>query len=156
MLLSKSCVYGLKASLFLASAQDEGYISIREVSEQLEISFHFLTKVLQELTAAGLLESQKGPKGGVRLTRSGSEMSLYEIVEAIDGTELFTECALGLPGCGTAKPCPLHEKWGQTRDRIRGMLVNTNLAELALKSKNMDWRITDSGEFKFSNKNLDK
>lgn len=156
MLLSKSCVYGLKASLYLASAQDEGYISIREMSEQLEISFHFLTKVLQELTAAGLLESQKGPKGGVRLTRTGSEMSLYEIVAAIDGTDIFTECALGLPGCGTEKPCPLHEKWGQTRDRIRGMLISTNLADLALKSKNNELRITENGDFKFGGKNLDK
>lgn len=149
MLLSKSCVYGLRASLFLASNQDRDYISIREMSDKLNISFHFLTKILQQLTAAGLMESYKGPNGGIRLTKSGSEVNLYEIVAAIDGVELFTECALGLPGCGTAKPCPLHEKWAEARDGIRIMLENTDLVELAKKGKKLNLRITADGSFEW-------
>lgn len=147
MLLSKSCVYGLRASLFLASHEEEGYISIRTMSDKLEISFHFLTKILQQLTAKGLLESYKGPNGGVRLTKPGEEINLFEIVEAIDGEELLTECALGLPNCGSAKPCPLHEKWAETRDGIRSMLEETNLVELANKGKNQNLRITSDGGF---------
>jgi Rrf2 family protein len=150
MLLSKACVYGLRSSLFLASHENDEYISIREMSEKLDISFHFLTKILQQLTSAGLMESQKGPKGGVRLTKSGSEVSLYEVVAAIDGTELFTECALGLPGCGVKKPCPLHDKWADTRDGIRHMLENTDLVELAKKGKEQNLRITDDGGFEWT------
>lgn len=153
MLLSKACVYGLKASLFLASNQEEEFISIRKMSEELSISFHFLTKVLQQLNNAGLLESYKGPNGGVRLTRSGAKVSLFEIVKAIDGTELFTECALGLPECGTGQPCPLHEKWGKTRDSIRLMLESTNLVELAAKGERMNLRITEEGRFEWKKKN---
>lgn len=149
MLLSKSCIYGLRASLFLASNQNGEYISIREMSDKLDISFHFLTKILQQLTAAGLMESYKGPNGGVRLTKSGSEVSLFEIVEAIDGKDLFTECALGLPGCGTEKPCPLHDKWADTRDSIRAMLENTNLVELAKKGKDLNLRITADGGYEW-------
>jgi Rrf2 family protein len=149
MLLSSSCVYGLRASLYLAANQDGDYVSIREMSDKLDISFHFLTKTLQQLTAAGLMESQKGPKGGVRLTKKGSKISLFEIVEAIDGRELFTECALGLPGCGTEKPCPLHDKWAETRDNIRNMLEQTNLLELAGKGKEMNLRITADGSFEW-------
>ena len=149
MLLSKSCVYGLRASLFIASQSNGEYISIREMSEKLDISFHFLTKTLQELTKAGLMESQKGPKGGVRLTRPGSEISLFEIVVAIDGFDLFTECALGLPGCGTEKPCPLHEKWAGTRENMREMLEETTLVELAHKGKEMNLRITANGGFEW-------
>ncbi len=149
MLLSKACVYGLRSSLFLASHEGDGYISIREMSEKLDISFHFLTKILQQLTSAGLMESHKGPKGGVRLTKSGSEVSLFEIVAAIDGTELFTECALGLPGCGVKKPCPLHDKWADTRDGIRLMLEGTNLVELAKKGKKENLRITEDGGFEW-------
>lgn len=149
MLLSSSCVYGLRASLYLAANQNGEYVSIREMSDKLDISFHFLTKTLQQLTAAGLLESQKGPKGGVRLTKKGSNISLFEIVEAIDGRDLFTECALGLPGCGTEKPCPLHEQWADTRDSIRNMLQETNLVELAGKGKEMNLRITADGSFEW-------
>lgn len=149
MLLSKSCVYGLRASLYLATNQNGEFTSIREMSDRLNISFHFLTKILQQLTAAGLLESHKGPKGGVRLTRSGNEISLIEVVIAIDGPELFTECALGLPGCGVEKPCPLHEKWAGTRDNIREMLEDTTLEELAKKGKAGNLRITADGGFEW-------
>ncbi len=149
MLLSKSCVYGLRASLYLASNQNGEYVSIREMSDKLNISFHFLTKILQQLTSAGLMESYKGPNGGIRLTKDGSDVNLFEIVAAIDGVELFTECALGLPGCGTEKPCPLHEKWAETRDRIRLMLENTDLVELAQKGKKLNLRITDDGSFEW-------
>lgn len=51
MLLSKSCIYGLRATLFLSAREQDGFIPIREMSEKLEISFHFLTKILQQLTA---------------------------------------------------------------------------------------------------------
>lgn len=149
MLLSKSCVYGLRASLFLAANQNSEYVSIREMSDKLNISFHFLTKILQQLTAAELMESYKGPNGGIRLTKAGSDVNLFEIIAAIDGVEVFTECALGLPGCGTEKPCPLHEKWAEARDGIRVMLENTNLVELAKQGKKENLRITADGSFEW-------
>ncbi|MDX1586150.1 MAG: Rrf2 family transcriptional regulator [Balneolaceae bacterium] len=149
MLLSSSCVYGLRASLYLAANQNGDYISIGEMSDKLDISFHFLTKTLQQLTNAGLMESQKGPKGGVRLTKKGSNITLYEVVEAIDGSDLFTECALGLPGCGREKPCPIHDQWADARDGIRDMLQETTLIELAEKGKNLNLRITADGSFEW-------
>jgi Rrf2 family transcriptional regulator, iron-sulfur cluster assembly transcription factor len=148
MLLSKSCVYGLRASLYLAARDDNEYVPIREMSDKLEISFHFLTKILQQLTGEGMLESYKGPNGGVRLTRSGEDISLMEVVMAIDGDYMLTECALGLPGCGVMKPCPIHEKWAETRDGIRNMLESTTLTELTKKGKDLDLRITAEGGFR--------
>src|SRR5699024_1688309 len=147
MLLSKSCVYGLRATLFLASNQNGKYTSIKELSEQLDISFHFHTKILQELTAVDLMESLKGPKGGVRLAKPGNEISLLDVVIAIDGEELLTECILGLPGCGVEKPCPLHDMWAKGREDIRQMLESTSLADMAHKGKKMNLRITADGTF---------
>lgn len=147
MILSKSCIYGLRASLFLAT-QDEGeYIPIRKLSDKLEISFHFLTKILQQLTAEGIMESYKGPSGGIRLIKDGKNVKLMDIVLAIDGPQLLTECALGLPGCGIKNPCPLHDKWVATRDAIQNMLENTTLTELANKGKSENLRLTADGSF---------
>lgn len=147
MLLSKSCVYGLRAALYLASHNNGEYVPIRQMSDKLDISFHFLTKILQQLTSAGLMESYKGPNGGIKLTKAGEEISLMEIVVAIDGPELLTECALGLPGCGVQKPCPLHDAWAKTRDSIREMLEDTSLVGLAEKGKKMNLRLTPGGGF---------
>ncbi|WP_176719462.1 RrF2 family transcriptional regulator [Rhodohalobacter halophilus] len=147
MLLSKSCIYGLRASLYLASQKSEGYTPIRKMSEDLEISFHFLTKIMQQLTADELLESFKGPNGGVRLKKSGDEITFMDIVMAIDGPALFTECALGLPGCGVEKPCPFHEQWAETRDNIKEMMEGTTINELAIKGKEENLRLTAKGGF---------
>jgi Rrf2 family transcriptional regulator, iron-sulfur cluster assembly transcription factor len=147
MLLSKSCVYGLRASLYLATRKEGEFTPIKNMSEKLEISFHFLTKILQQLTAEGILQSFKGPNGGVKLTKPGSHITLMDIVLAIDGPNLLTECALGLPGCGHKNPCPLHDKWAETRDSIRGMLEKTSLTDLVQKGKAENLRLTDDGDF---------
>lgn len=147
MLLSKSCIYGLRASLYLASKKTDDFTPIRKMSDDLEISFHFLTKILQQLTADDILESFKGPNGGVRLKRSGDEITFMDIVMAIDGPALFTECALGLPGCGVEKPCPFHEQWAETRDNIKVMMEGTTITELAIKGKEENLRLTAKGGF---------
>ncbi|MDZ7657739.1 Rrf2 family transcriptional regulator [Fodinibius sp.] len=147
MIFSTSCVYGLRAMIYLASISREDYVSIKELSEKLDISFHFLTKILQQLTAEDILESMKGPKGGVRLSKSGREIMLKEVVEAIDGSAIFTECVLGLPGCGSEKPCPMHEMWEDTRDEINELFTTTSLQDMSKEGKAKDLRITPDGKF---------
>jgi len=147
MLLSKSCVYGLRASLFLAANKTGEYISIKEMSSKLGISFHFLTKILQQLTAKGLLESYKGPKGGVKLALPSKEIKFLDVVIAIDGDGLLKECVLGLPGCGHQQPCPLHDEWEKNRTQIRELFGNTTLEKLVTDGKNNNLRLTDKGVF---------
>ena len=143
MLLSKSCEYGLRAALYIAILRPEGYISIREVSDELGISFHFLTKILQKLTGAGIMHSFRGPNGGVALTRPAGEVTLLDVVLAIDGPSLFTECVLGLPGCGNRTPCPLHEGWAEERARLRDMFATTSLARMAERIERLDLRLKE-------------
>ena len=147
MLLSKSCIYGIRASLYLASKQPEEFNSIREMSESLDISFHFLTKILQQLTAQELMESYKGPNGGLKLSQKGRSATILDVVTAIDGPEMFTECALGLPGCGSSKPCPLHDSWAITREHIKSMLSQTTLVEISREGKSNNFRLTENGGF---------
>lgn len=115
----------------LAIRQEATYRPIRELSKTLGISFHFLTKILQQLTDAGILVSQKGPKGGVALALDPSSVTVYDIVLAIDGPGAFTACILGLPGCGSRVPCPLHEQWAEERLRIETMMKEESIDQLA-------------------------
>lgn len=147
MLLSKSCVYGLRAAIYLATKENDEYVPIKKMSEKIEISHHFLTKILQQLTAEGLLLSYKGPNGGVKLKKPADEITLLDVVIAIDGPDLLTECALGLPGCGHQNPCPLHDKWASTRDSIRNMLETSTLKHLVERGKKENLRLTNEGGF---------
>lgn len=131
MLLSKSCEYGLRAMLYLTSLDAKDFIPISRISDALDISFHFLTKTFQKLTEAGLLYSQRGPTGGVQLARPADQIFPRDVLVAIDGTDLFTECVLGLPECGNEKPCPLHDRWAEERRRLEALFGSMSLAELS-------------------------
>lgn len=143
MLLSKSCVYGLRATIFLALHTDREYVPISEISEKLQISFHFLTKILQTLTQKGLVRSYRGPTGGVALTKPVQDIIIYDIVTAIDGDEIFTGCILSLPGCGNQTPCPMHESWALVRNKIRTLFITTSLADLARGVRESNLRLVD-------------
>ncbi|AXJ00056.1 transcriptional regulator, BadM/Rrf2 family [Cyclonatronum proteinivorum] len=146
MLLSKSCIYGIRAALYIAARHEEDrkFVPIREVSDNLDLSFHFLTKILQQLTTADILKSYKGPNGGVAFTRSPEQIKMIDIIGAIDGYKLFTECILGLPGCGDGKPCPIHDKWGETRETLKVLFETTSLDELVKKGIRLNLRLSDT------------
>jgi Rrf2 family protein len=130
MLLSRACEYGIQAVLYLAKHREISYISIKEIAEHNNISFHFLGKILQTLTQKGILISYKGPKGGVQLAKSPKEITVLQVVEAIDGLDFFQKCVIGMPTCGDDAPCALHSKWGKIRQEIYEMLSRKSIARL--------------------------
>ena len=131
MLLSRSCEYAIQAVLYLAENREQRFISIKEIAEKNDISFHFLGKILQSLTKKGLVISSKGPKGGVNLAKDPNKITLLDIVEAIDGLDfLISKCIIGTPGCDCNNPCKLHDQWGPIRKQIFDMLGSKSIAEL--------------------------
>jgi len=140
--LSKTCLYGIRAALLVASmGEEKKYVPIRRISDELGISFYFLTKILQTLTQNNIMSSYRGPNGGVALARPARDISLMEMINVIENESGFDSCILGLPGCGERTPCPLHDDWGETRDRIVSMFENTNLEELGRKINEEGFRL---------------
>jgi Rrf2 family protein len=129
-IFSRACEYGLRAVIYMARSGADGapaWVSARRIATELGIPFHFLSKIFQQLGGAGLVVSSRGPKGGVRLARPPSDINLLQIVQALDGSGVFTSCILGLPGCGEDRPCPLHEAWAVERDRLRSLFAEATL-----------------------------
>ena len=143
MLLSKTCDYAIRAALYIAVNEDRQFVPIREISEQLNISFHFLTKILQILTQKDIMASFKGPKGGIALARPAGKISVKEIVLAVDGPQIFENCLLGLEKCGEENPCPLHEQWAAIRSQLNQLFEHTTLAEMAEKVKSNKFRMAN-------------
>jgi Rrf2 family protein len=142
MILSQACNYGILSMLFIAKESKPGeYISIRTISNELNISFAFLTKILQILTQHGMLHSVRGAKGGVALAKSATEISMYDVIKAIDGDSMFRECILGLPGCGEQKPCPLHNEWATIREDLKGAFINRDLADVTVDINSLGLRL---------------
>lgn len=144
-MLSKSCEYGIRAIMRMALVSNGDFVSIRAISEDLDISFHFLTKIFQKLTQAGILESYRGPKGGIRLAKPATQITLKDLIVALDGDGLFTTCILGLPGCGNDKPCPLHSQWGPQRTQLDALFSRTTLHDMVHDLESFDYRLTALG-----------
>lgn len=142
-MLSKSCTYGIWAVLYLSSVEDREYVPIREISHSLEIPFHFLTKILQLLAKAKIVETLRGSRGGVQLFRPPEQISLRDVIESIDGNGLFNDCVMGLPKCGEDHPCPLHSKWSEVQSKIREISEQTSFLDLAQRAKNTTWLNND-------------
>ncbi|MBN1560431.1 Rrf2 family transcriptional regulator [candidate division KSB1 bacterium] len=140
MLFSKACHYAIRAALYISS-RSENIVPIREISDELEISFHFLTKILQQLTRHHILTSLKGPKGGVGLNKPAEEISLKSIVLAIDGQDFFEGCLLRLDKCSDAHPCPIHDEWKPVRRQLLNFLESTTLDQFQSKVKSKKFRM---------------
>lgn len=130
--LSKSSEYGLRALLYMVGKRggEQEYVSIREMSEQLDISFHFLTKILQSLTQSNILASYRGPSGGVAFNIPPEKIMLSDVVRVLEGEDFFDTCLLGLPGCGEKKPCPMHQFWKEIKAALKHEFETTTLAQM--------------------------
>ena len=134
--LSKPTVYAIRTLLYLVAKEKQNdFVSIRELAEELDISFHFLTKILQKLTENGIIQSSRGAAGGILLKRSPATVHIAEIVTIIEGPQFFDRCILGLPGCGNKKPCPMHAFWKETKSSIKEMFESTTLKEMGRQTK---------------------
>jgi Rrf2 family protein len=139
LLFSRECEYALQAVLYLALQREDGMTSIKTLTRKLDIPYHFLAKILQRLTRKGLLRSLKGPTGGFTLSLPAEKITLFQIIEAIDGAEFMTTCVLGFSECSGRNPCSVHEQWGEMRTSIHAMLVNKSIAQMARETKKPEY-----------------
>lgn len=137
-MLSLSARQALAAMQVLAQENEHRFLTVRQLSRMIGASPHTLARVMLRLTAAGLTHAVRGPGGGVRLARSAREISLFEILQEIDGPELLNRCLLGLGPCNEEQPCPLHRLWFPWRQQLRQLLTETTLADLTQRPTNLN------------------
>lgn len=136
VIFSRKCEYGMQAVLFLAAKETGSVVSAEKISQVLKIPREFISKILQSLRDSGIIRSTKGKFGGFFLAKPSSEIKLIDIVEAIDGLEMFNSCVIGFPECSPDSPCPVHDSWGALRTQAYEMLSNETLDKLKEKTLN--------------------
>ena len=139
ILFSRHCEYALQAITYIAMKPAKSATTIKELSAALEIPFHFLAKILQDLTAQGLLFSLKGPHGGFGLARESRHVTLLQVVQAIDGLDFTNRCVMGFTHCNDSTPCATHSQWKHLRQGIHAMLAKQNLSQVAKEMKRSEF-----------------
>lgn len=132
-MFSKSCEYGIRASIYVAKhSLQNRKVSLKDVAKHTDSPPAFMAKILQILTRTEILSSMKGPTGGFFVPLENvDKVSLYSIVLAIDGDGIFENCTLGLRKCDGQKPCPMHFKFVKIREEMKTHLETTTLKTLA-------------------------
>ena len=130
-MLSVSCKAAIKAVVFLGvQHQSSERYSFGEIAAEINENNHTVGKLLQKLTHAGIINSIKGPNGGFYITEQQRHRHVMDIVEAIDGKEVFLECGLGFNKCTYSKPCPFHNDFKKVRDLFTEMCRKKKICEL--------------------------
>ena len=130
MIYSNACEYAIRAMTYLARRPNQLHLA-REIAEEEEIPYYFLSKILQNLARDGLLKSTKGRGGGFELAKKPGRVKLYDIKVSIDGDADLSDCAVGLGKCDDKQPCPLHDTFKPLRESIRQYLKDTSLIDMA-------------------------
>jgi Rrf2 family transcriptional regulator, iron-sulfur cluster assembly transcription factor len=137
MIYSRSAEYAIRAFVNLSQVPEGKYAMVKNIAKDEGIPTHFLAKILQQLARKGLLRSSKGPTGGFHLRQKPEEVSLMDIVSALDGLGDYEKCASGLAECNDDMPCGMHDSWNALRSRIIDYLKHTSIADIytALEEK---------------------
>ncbi len=136
-MLSNTSKYAVRAVIYLAlHAGEEKKIGIKKISEDLKIPSPFLGKILQSLAKHKLLSSTKGPSGGFGLGRPAGEITLFHIVDIIDGRDLFENCLITMNKCTEEdQHCPMHDKYVEIRKELKLLFESQTIDELAENAK---------------------
>lgn len=125
--------YAVRAMLAMASVDDHGWSSAPRISSAMAIPERFLPRVLRDLARAGLIEARLGRTGGYRLVRPASEVSLLDVIDAVEPADAVRRCVLrGIP-CGVDGRCQVHDAFDEARLAHRARLAQATLASLVTR-----------------------
>ncbi len=129
MQITRQADYAVRAVLHLARSGDTR-IATSTIAEEQRIPPSFLAKIVSQLSIAGLLHTSRGARGGVTLARSPQEITLLEVIEAIDGPIQLNECVGDAGACSFDADCPLRPVWCDAQEDLVRKLKGTNFANM--------------------------
>jgi Rrf2 family protein len=133
MNFSKTTSYAISVLSFMARHQETKY-SAKKLNELLDIPWPYLRQLLTSLSKSGFIYSTQGRSGGFQLNKAPQHIVMAEIIDSIEGMDVFNTCIMGFKNCPFDHTCAMHEIWDDSRKNILNMLNTTTLA-VFLKSE---------------------
>lgn len=131
MQITRQADYAVRAVLYLAQIGPGGRASTAVIAREQKIPLTFLAKIVSQLSAAGIVRATRGAHGGVSLARLAEDISLLEIVEAIDGPVMLSDCTINPDTCTLSDDCVVRVVWCESRAELVKRLAETRFDYLA-------------------------
>ncbi|MDO8928246.1 MAG: Rrf2 family transcriptional regulator [Bacteroidota bacterium] len=133
-MLSKAAEYAIRSMVYIWMMNKKGTRpGYRTIAIEVGSPEHFTAKVLQTMTRFNLVRAGKGRGGGFYFEEPEKELSIFEIIKAIDGEKFFSSCAFGFENCNCANPCPMHDEFMIIRDNYTEMVQKVTIQSMAEK-----------------------
>lgn len=139
MQITRQADYAVRAVLYLSGLDNGGRAPTSHIAREQQIPPSFLAKIVSQLSVAGVVQTSRGARGGVSLARSAKDISLLEVIEAIDGPITLNECVIDASVCAFGDECPVHSIWCETHQALISRLKSTDFE--ALSDADSDGRI---------------
>jgi Rrf2 family iron-sulfur cluster assembly transcriptional regulator len=131
MQITRATEYAIRGILYLCSQPKGSVCLLNEISERQQIPPSFLSKVFQNLSRAGIVSSSRGTGGGFTLGKDPSEITLLDVLEAIEGPISLNVCLTNGSACENQPNCAVHPIWCEVQDRMIEAMKKYNFDELA-------------------------
>ena len=135
MQITRQADYAVRAVLYLSQLGSDQRAATSQIAEEQRIPPSFLAKIVSQLSVAGLLQTSRGARGGVSLAKSPENISLLEVVEAIDGPILLNECVSGNGNCFFNDDCPMKPVWCDAQAELVNRLKSTTFDQYVLENQ---------------------
>lgn len=129
-LYSKGCEYAIRALMHIEDTEKTERFQAKDICAKAGIPEAFTRKVFQALVQGGFLAALRGPGGGYALTKKPEEITILDIIHAVDGEPSNEGCVMGLDQCSRETPCPLHDLWAATKEQLVKRLESRTLRDL--------------------------
>jgi Rrf2 family protein len=134
MQITRQADYAVRAVLYLSQLEQDQRAATSQIAQDQKIPPSFLAKIVSQLSVAGILQTSRGARGGVSLARDPQEISMLEVVEAIDGPILLNECVSDNgSNCTFGDTCPMRPVWCDAQLELVTRLDNTDFAQFIHK-----------------------
>jgi Rrf2 family protein len=129
--ITRQTDYAARVVLHLSCLEPGARVTIAQIARQRLLPVAYVRRVMQRLVKAGLLITTRGMKGGVRLARPASEISLLDVVRAVEGHVVLNRCVDNPKACPLAATCPVQRAWTQATRSLEATLATVRFDQLA-------------------------
>jgi Rrf2 family protein len=133
-ILTKDTDYAVRALILLAKEKDN-FLSAKNISETLNIPYHFLRAILQKLIQAGFVESKEGVSGGVRIVKSPAKIRIMDLIKVFQGDFELSDCMFRQKICPDRKTCVLREEIKRIENMVGKEFEKLTIGKLIQKLK---------------------
>lgn len=131
--ISRKIEYGLRAMVFLASMPRGLTIPFREIARRMDVPEDFMAKILKILVSKELVQSTRGARGGYKLSRPAAEISMLDVIEAVEGPVIVNVCQDTHDACAVSNSCTMYSVWKLGQERMLEVYRTSTLDKLAMR-----------------------